>query len=582
MEEPATEVAGTGGAALAPEPSTSVTLRLTGARPRVGPASWGQLHMLRHFAAAGDNGHFFNASGLIPVPGGCDLRRVLNAVCEILERHETLRTTCQPDGSGARQTVAGEGELAVGLHESSAEHAHAVAERVAAHLSARAFGSTEWPVRFAVVLNAGRPVVVVVAYSHLALDGGGAQVVAGELAHLLAGGELGPPPAWQPIDQAEHERSPAGRALNEQAMDYLREVLQSAPASMFDFPARRSEGNRAVVLEVRSPAAMAASAALADRLRVSGSSVLLAAVAVLLGLYSGRTTAVLHLVSSNRNSEPQRSLAGNLALDAVCHVDFTGLSFEQAVRRTFEASISTYLGSQCDPADRWAMIDKQTLDLGRHICLSAAFNDGRVAPLAGDGAADEPLERLLRRTEVIEHDSPFGGGRFYIEATGAGTSSKMMFVGDAWYVPHEAMREMVHGFERLLVTAASRDIPSGELPAVAGVQPVRRGPDWVRCRDGYVDLAATRELWRAVAGTDAAEIFPEAVEGSGHRLVGYLCAPGDDRSIADLHRDFMSAVGDSTSVRAPDWYVRTGEAPASRAERADWSGLSITAEGRGR
>ncbi|MFC0531775.1 condensation domain-containing protein [Phytohabitans kaempferiae] len=565
------------------EPDASVVLKLTGASTRVGPATWGQLHMLRHLARAGDNAQIFNYHTLLPVPDGCDLRQVLNAVRDVLDRFETLRTTCQPDGDGWRQTVHGDGELAFRLYEAPAERVQGVAERAAEDLSARPFAvGSEWPVRCAVVLTAGRPVVLVVAFSHLALDAGGGLVVQRELSRLLAGGAPQPPPAWQPVDQAEHEQSSAGRELNEQAMAFLRQVLRSAPASMFDFPLGEPVAERAVVLELRSPAAAAANALLADRLRVSTSSVFFAAVAVLLGAYSGRTTTVMHLVANNRTSEPQLSLAANLAMDGVCAVDFAGLSFRQVIRHAFEASIATYLNSQADPSLRWETIGQEGRRLGRYICLGAALNDGRPPASEVEEVGDEPLESLLRRTELIRHHHPFGGGRFYIHAGGTGAQTAFTFIGDALYVPHEAMSRLAYGLERLLVTAVARDIPAAEIPAIAGVQPVRRGPEWVRCPDGWADLAASRELWRTVAGTEAADIYPVAIDGSLHRLVGYLCAPADERSIADLHRDFMAALEKSTAIRTPDWYVRCAEAPVSRTDRGSWAGLPVVAEGHGR
>src|SRR5713226_7643627 len=168
-------------------PYASVALTVAGARARVAPATWGQLHILRHFTAAGRNAHvFFNLRSLVNIPDGCDLRRVLDSIRLILERYETLRTTCHREGNGARQHVAGDGELAVGLFEAGKEDARTVAEDVTADLAAQPFvGDLEWPIRVAVVLSAGRPVYLAVVYSHLAVDGGGDWVISQEMSRLL-------------------------------------------------------------------------------------------------------------------------------------------------------------------------------------------------------------------------------------------------------------------------------------------------------------------------------------------------------------------------------------------------------------
>jgi hypothetical protein len=131
--------------------------------------------------------------------------------------------------------------------------------------------------------------------------------------------------------------------------------------------------------------------------------------------------------------------------------------------------------------------------------------------------------------------------------------------------------------ERLLVAGAARDIPSARLSEVTGVRPAERGPGWVRCHDGYADLAATRDLWRTVVGTGPADVYTE-VDGTGcHRMVAYAVAP--DRSIAQLHGHLISALDQRTDVRAPDWYIRCGEAPRPGADRSSWAASPVLEEG---
>lgn len=541
--------------------------------------------MLRHIMAAGRNAPlFFNMCNVVDIPDGCDLRRVLNSIRLILVRYETLRTTYHREDNGARQHVADHGELAVRLFEAGKEDARTVAEDVTADLVAQSFaGDMEWPIRFAVVLSAGRPVHLAVVYSHLAVDGSGALVISQEMSRLLEGGQTLPPPDWQPADQALHEQSPEGHAISHRALEYLSQVLELAPASMFDFPVQKRVADRAIVLEMRSQATMRATAMLAERLHVPRSSVLLAATAVVLGLYTGRTSAVMNMVATNRTREPQLSLAASLATDTVCLVDFTAQSFEQTVRRAFKASMSASLNSQCDPYERQAKIREHGFQLGRHICLDVNFNYVRTATIAGnEETANETLHSALERTEVIQQERPFGGAGFYLHVLDSGIDGIIMFIGDAWHVPRESMLEIIYAFERLLVISASRGIPATELASIAGIRAVERGRGWVGCPGGYVDLGAIVKLWRRVSAAKTAEVFVQASEMSDNRLIAYAYSPLDGRSVAELHRDFMAALEERTDVRAPDRYVLCLEAPSPHADQASWQGLPIRDEGSGR
>jgi hypothetical protein len=95
--------------------------------------------MLRHPAIAGANAQLFSQGDVIPVPDGCDLDRLLNALRVTLDRYETLRTTCHRGGDEARQSATGEGELTIGLYEAPVEQAPDVAQQVIADLTAAAF-----------------------------------------------------------------------------------------------------------------------------------------------------------------------------------------------------------------------------------------------------------------------------------------------------------------------------------------------------------------------------------------------------------------------------------------------------------
>lgn len=563
-------------------PVSSATLHIADATARSGPATWGQLHLLRHLRRADDWTNIFNFTVQLPLPEDCDLSRLWSVICEVLRRYESFRTTCVAEGGLVRQAVAGEGELTVNLYETNAEHAVTVAAELAEQLKECPFNiEVEWPFRCVAVLTGGRPVILVLAFSHVALDLSGALIATAEMSRQLAGEEPGPLPSWQPIDQAEFEQSSAGAAICRRALDHVRRTLHLDAATTLDAPPGDFDPVRAVVLRMRSAAAIRAAEACARRLRVSSSSVILAATAVALGICLDWTRVVFELVASNRVVEPQRSLVANVALDAVCLVDFSEASFDEAVRNAYNATIVAYMNGQCDPLAKDALLREQEVLAGRCLSLDVKFNDTRTDRSVEPEAFAEALARLVRTTEVVEEPFEFSGGGLYINLSGAGADSEIVLAGDTADLRRSAQREVLYGVERLLVASAAQDIPAHELTQVVGVTTLVRGQGWVRCPGGYVDLDATREIWKRVAGTDAADVYAEPAGPEFHRVVGYALVV-DDRSIGDIHREFVSLLDRRGKVRAPDWYVRCSAAPRQLRDRTSWAGLQVAQEGNGR
>jgi hypothetical protein len=130
------------------------------------------------------------------------------------------------------------------------------------------------------------------------------------------------------------------------------------------------------------------------------------------------------------------------------------------------------------------------------------------------------------------------------------------------------MRDLLLAMERLLVAAAHRELSAGEIPEVIAVPPATRGPSWLRCRGGWFDVEATREVWRDVAGPDAM-LFAAPGDG-GHTILGYYCG---SREPAALHRAFVAAVAGRSDVRAPDRYVRCRAAPGDVSDRGAWESM---------
>jgi hypothetical protein len=551
---------------------------------RAAPATWGQRSMWSCVQWMGEDDPYFNAVRLVDVPPGRRLDDVSAALAAVLCRHEALRTTFRygPDGD-LEQVVHGEGELTVEIRRATPATARQVAEAWAPELVGRAFLRDDWQIRVGVVADGGEPSILVVACGHLAVDNGGFTIVLEDLARALTGADLGPPPV-QPATVAAHERSPAGRDVSDRALSHWARGLARAPVSVFDFPAVEPDRPRFRRLSLSSRAIGPAVDALAVRLRVSTSAVLLAAVATALGRYTGHRRVVFRPICANRDDDLRRPLVGTLSGDGLLVLDTGGATFDHVVRTAFAASLSAYRYGYYDPAAQVRLRESVGRSRGAPIDLSAHFNDVRPNRLGAVQPADPSsvdLRRLAEHSTVAEGGAwPRVDSRFFATVTAKADATVVALMCDTAFVPRAAMEDLLRGVERLLLAAVDvGGVAADRIDAVLGVRPVRRGKSWVPYDDGWVDLDASARLLRRVAGVDAA-VFVEPAEGGGHRLVG--CLGGATRmSIVDLRETVLAQIGERDGIRAPDWYVCCAGTPDRPDNRVEWDGELVHAQGPG-
>lgn len=571
------------------------TVEFRGARGGQAALTWGQQGIWRSTRWLDDGDPYFNLAWTLPVTGAAGLDAVLRAVGRLVERHETLRTAFaragEGDGEGEEDTVqrvSREGRLTVGVYEAAAKPMSA-AKELAAALAATGFDyAAELPIRCAVVCQRGRPRVLALALSHLALDGWSLNMVAAEWPRLVAGEDL-PEPGRQPLDQAAFERSdspPGGQALW-----HWRTGLASAPRSMFDFPMREPEEPRFVRHGMDSPAAAVAAEALAARHGVTTSSVLTVASAALLAAVTGHRTAALQLIVSNRHHPGMEAMAGPAAQDGLCVIELgAGTTFADALRHGHRRTMATYRNGHYDPALVHAAREAEAWDRGADIDLDAFFNDVRQAgrwqglpPVdPGDAAALAAL-RGRTRTFFVGAYSKVKARIFF--ATGPTPSTCEFYVlVDTAFLSGDAAGRMLTGLEELLVRAVSEEVPLDRVAKIAGLDPVPRPSGWTAIGHDWVDLPASEELLRRACGTDLAAVVAEdaadgAGDGAAARLTGYLVAPPGLDTPEAVHRAVMRAAAGRTDVLAPHHYVLCAAPPAGP---AGWPACPRLIEGGGR
>ncbi|WP_371477822.1 condensation domain-containing protein [Kitasatospora sp. NBC_00315] len=589
------------------ESGTIHTVRFEGRAERSGPLTMGQANMLR--CVGRDDPSHINMHVVWELPPGLGLERITESLATLHARHESLRTT-YPDGPERHQQVHAAGELTVRVCAARGDAA-LFAEELGLRLRAVRFDpAAEWPVRAAVVTDAGRPVHLVLVLSHAALDASALGLLRREWLALLAGSPLPEPAEVRPVDLAWIERSPEGLRRAASSLRYWAGQLRSAPQAMFAVPtpagpAREPGEGRTPRLRIRSHAAAAALEVLSARTGVTRSTLVLAALCALTAHRTGHRQALVTTLSANRYLPELTDYVGTVAQDALLSVPVDAGSFEALARRVRKRSQLAYPNSWFDSTELWEAIDRTGHERGTRYARDCVFND--LSPLGLDGgvlrggADPRDLDQEIQLTRLPAE--PIGVELMLWVFRLEGELDLSLWANPSRLAAHEA-ELFGKGIAALLIEAAGGDVRLDEIERITGLAAVVRGARW-RVSDGcWIDLdqldALLADVLTALPGTDrpAFRVSAEPDVALGHRLVCHLALPrpagpgappaagaAPGRSTADLariHAACVAALPGRPSVMAPHHYVVTDGVPADPADPAGWRALPVLLEGDGR
>ena len=314
--------------------------RFTGARTAVAPLTWAQRKTwadVQHFLP--ETRPFAVLKSWLPVPQPLSSADVVELVGELVGRHESLRTRFEPDEAGVvvqHVVDAGTGEVLVFQEPMpSASRMEQLLAWLDDLISAPFDHAAALPVRPVLLAPDGRPHTLVLAVSHLAVDGQALDVITDELTAALAARAAGLPapcPAVgsNPVDEAAFEQSPAGVRLNQAALAYLGAQWERIPPSLFGAPvahdaARFRRGELASrVLPLVLPG-------LAKRLRTTASVLLLAASVAQLHELTGQEQIPVNLLCGNRWRPHLRTCVATLAQAVLATIPVGDRPFAEVV-----------------------------------------------------------------------------------------------------------------------------------------------------------------------------------------------------------------------------------------------------------
>lgn len=271
----------------------------------VAPLTFGQLSVWRSIE---DRPPLLRAGAnlvwTLALPGECAKAALNDALNRLEERHESLRTKYRNSAEiGIEQVVCAARDFVleeVELDDSA--QVDAALKDLAKRMSTEPFDFESgrlW--RAAVVIVRGVLEYVVLCVHHMTADGAGLTLIEDELREILAGKRR----AWQapkPSEIALEQASGEWSARRKAAIEYWKRAVETA------LPAVPGTADPTVIRwgTLRSAPALIAARRLADSLRVSVHSVVLAAYCRTLSERTGRDRFLVGLMAGNR-TEPRFS-----------------------------------------------------------------------------------------------------------------------------------------------------------------------------------------------------------------------------------------------------------------------------------
>ncbi|MBM7442884.1 condensation domain-containing protein [Streptomyces sp. HB132] len=258
---------------------------------RTGAVTYGQLSVLRSLETHGpDHRSVANLVSVWEVPFGVGAAQVMDAWLQLVEAHESLRTTYDLGGPVPTQTVRPHRPSKVAAVE-LAEDSFAAALRLAAESAAEPIDiESELPWRAFVTTYQGDALHLATVIHHVAADNGALRVLEEQFGRLLDGGTTGP--VVQPLEMVRaQQEEPASRSVQH----WTEAWGQLVPADRD--PDDGSERRRASLYSLE---ALAATRELSERLKISVQSVVLGVGALALARLKQTEQVTLALMAANR------------------------------------------------------------------------------------------------------------------------------------------------------------------------------------------------------------------------------------------------------------------------------------------
>jgi hypothetical protein len=424
----------------------------------VAELAWGQQLM---WDAAQKQNSSLPLGGAMAMPPGTTLDFLVLLLRFAMSRHQSLRTRLRPGTDGRpEQVLYSSGQIAVELAEAGdadpAEIADAMRVR---YCLTEVDYADEWPVRVGVVLRDGSPTHLVAIYCHVATDGHGLDLLAGDLATMdpATGLSTVSVAGTPPLAQARWQQSPAGLQHSAAAMGHFERLLRSIPSQRFA-GSQDERRPRHWQLVYSSPAMQLAVPVIAARCGLDTAPVLLAAFATALARVTGRHPSAAQVMVSNRFRRELAGAVSTVSQPGLCVIDIRDVTFDEVVRRAWRSAMSAYKHAYYDSRQRDDLVARLATERGEEIDIACYFNDRRIhsrQPAAAAPATEDELRAALGRS-VLRWERPVDDTRerLFVHVNDVADLIDIEVSADTRYVSPAEMESLARTMEETVVTAA--------------------------------------------------------------------------------------------------------------------------------
>jgi hypothetical protein len=458
-----------------------ITVPFTGDDSGEAPLTWGQQHIWDWMCR---NDEPLSMSAVRPLDTGAEIDEFVDELRFFMSRFQAMRTRLRPDPSGwPWQVVARSGEVALEIVDADdGEDPAAVADAVSArHRGSHFDYAHEWPIRMALVRQAGVLTHLVTTLCHVVVDAAAAMVMFTDLlARDPATGTATEPVAMGPLELAAWQQSPAGRRQSDLAMLYWEKQLRTMPAAasgpQVGLPVWPSgpvvdtdidpDRARYWQFDYTSPAMYQALRCLADRLASDTAPVLLAGYATALARVTGRDAVAVAALVSNRFRRGLDTMVSLVNQVSLCVLDLAGKTFDETVVHARRRTMNAYKNGYYDQFQRDALIARIARERGVPIDLECWVNDRRMSTTI-DGDAPPVTEAQVRsaiaRRTLDRKPLALFIKKLMVTINDADDAVSFTLQADTEYISLVDLEALVREIEAVIVDAAFQ--PS--MPALA-------------------------------------------------------------------------------------------------------------------
>ncbi len=364
--------------------SVLIPLLMPQKRPATVPLSFAQERLWFLAQLVPDN-PFYNIPLALRLRGDLRKAALYRSICELVARHETLRTTFPARQGSPVQLVAASLSVdlpVIDLQDLDAAQREVEVQRLGTQEALRPFDLTRTPpFRVVLVRLAPQEHLLLLTLHHIAADGWSLHVLAADLSALYTAFRAGQPSPLPPLpiqyaDYALWQRRWLHGPLLEEHLGYWRERLAALPtlALPTDHPRPPVQSYRGATVS------FSLSATLTHRLKrlsqQQGTTLfmtLLAAFQVLLAHFSGQEDIVVGSPIANRRQRELEGLIGFFVNMLVLRSDLSGNPpFSRLLERVRETCLQAY-AHQDLPFEKLVELLQPTRELNRHPLFQVSF-----------------------------------------------------------------------------------------------------------------------------------------------------------------------------------------------------------------